>query len=257
MNILQQQMELSKSGKPYALITVASQNGNSPYRMGKKMLLTEDGNAFGTIGGGNLELQIICDAIEAIKSGVSVLKEYKNIPSDNESLENGFETTIFIEIFNPLAHLVVCGGGSIGSAVLQLAKFVGFNTTLIDMRPLEELGEAGKFADNFYQTVDYEQAVLSVEIPENGFFLSSAPTHAMDKSALKGILKRSFSYIGILGDEKKKESIFISLIEEGISEDLLKLVKMPAGFKTTNSLPKEIALGIMAEMIMCKNGKNL
>jgi xanthine dehydrogenase accessory factor len=55
MDILQEQLKARKAGLSYAVLTVAETEGTSPWKIGKKMLLLEDGTTYGTIGGGELE----------------------------------------------------------------------------------------------------------------------------------------------------------------------------------------------------------
>ena len=47
--------EYRKKGKDLVLVTVTEKEGMGPADVGKKMLVTEDGEAFGTVGGGAIE----------------------------------------------------------------------------------------------------------------------------------------------------------------------------------------------------------
>ena len=47
--------EYRKLGKDLVLVTVTEKEGMGPADVGKKMLVTEDGEAFGTVGGGAIE----------------------------------------------------------------------------------------------------------------------------------------------------------------------------------------------------------
>ena len=51
--------ELEASGQDFALLTTIQTGGSTPREVGSKMIVLPDGTFFGTIGGGNLENQII------------------------------------------------------------------------------------------------------------------------------------------------------------------------------------------------------
>jgi len=58
--------ELIKQGKPSVLITIVDAKGSVPRGAGTKMIVTEQGIGYGTIGGGNLEYQCISMAQERL-----------------------------------------------------------------------------------------------------------------------------------------------------------------------------------------------
>ena len=47
--------ELTKQGKDLVIVTVTEKQGMGPADVGKKMVVTEDNQAFGTCGGGSIE----------------------------------------------------------------------------------------------------------------------------------------------------------------------------------------------------------
>lgn len=54
MKILQEQLKAKKEGRSYAVLTVVEAEGTSPCKVGKKMLLLDDGTFYGTVGGASL-----------------------------------------------------------------------------------------------------------------------------------------------------------------------------------------------------------
>ncbi|MDZ4957045.1 xanthine dehydrogenase, partial [Clostridium perfringens] len=77
--------------------------------------------------------------------------------------------------------------------------------------------------------------------------------HQTDKEALKNIATREAAYIGMIGSVKKIKHIMNELIAEGIPEEKLRRVYAPTGLDIASSLPEEIALGILSEILLIKN----
>jgi len=58
MDLLDKMAEL-KDETPFALVTIISEEGSTPRMVGAKMLIMLGGEAFGTIGGGELEKRVM------------------------------------------------------------------------------------------------------------------------------------------------------------------------------------------------------
>ncbi|MDR3568795.1 MAG: XdhC/CoxI family protein [Syntrophobacteraceae bacterium] len=255
MEILREQLKARRAGISYAVLTVAETEGASPFKVGKKMLLLEDGTTFGTIGGGRMECQAIEDAARAIRDKESFFKRYVHTPDYEEpGLGCSFKVSLFVEVAAPEPRLVVCGAGHVGGAVLRLAKFLKFTTILIDNRGPELIGKAVETADHFIRCQTPEEAIIKERIPDGAYYLCCAPTHTQDKSALKGALQKNFTYVGMLGSAKKSKEMFRQLEDEGISKDLLMQVHTPVGLDICDMSPEEVAFSVLAEILMIKNG---
>ncbi len=69
--ILDDALELLVSSRPFALVTIVSQQGSTPRAAGAQMLVRPDGSIAGTIGGGLLEATMMREAGEVLASGRS------------------------------------------------------------------------------------------------------------------------------------------------------------------------------------------
>ena len=47
----------------------------------------------------------------------------------------GGETTVFIEVYQPAPTLLIVGGGHVGLPLADLARIVGFQVQVVDVRP--------------------------------------------------------------------------------------------------------------------------
>ncbi len=254
MDILNAQVKAKNEGMGYAVLTVAEEEGPSPFKIGKRMLLLENGQTLGTIGGGAVERIALEDAGDAIKKGKSVFKRYVNDKMNEEAgLGCSFSCSILIEVVKPELQLVVCGAGHVGSAVLKLAKFLNFRTVLVDARPKEHIGEILDMADRYIHSESFEKGILDGNIQDGAYYVCCAPTHTQDKSALRGALQKSFAYIGMLGSIRKTKEMYGQLENEGMDRDLLEKVHCPVGLDICNMSPEEVAFSILSEILMLKN----
>lgn len=255
MDILQEQLKARKAGMAYAVLTVVATEGTSPSKIGKKILLLADGTAMGTIGGGEFEREAIRDAQEAIATGTSFFKRYEHLPTyEAEGLGCTFAVSLFVEVFTPKIPLVILNAGHVGTAALKLAKFLHFETILLDLRPPEQIAEQIEMADRFIPCENFETALLAADIPDGAYYLCCASTHTQDKSALKGALQKNFAYVGMLGSFQKTKEMYKQLEAEGLSRALLEQVHTPVGLDICDMSPEEVGFSILSEMLMVKNG---
>lgn len=254
MELLNEQLRAKKTGVSYALLTVVATEGTSPCKVGKKMLILEDGTIMGTVGGGEFEHQAVEESKLAIKDGQSFLKQYEHIPtSETIGLGCTFKVTLYVDVVRPALQLVVCNAGHVGSAVLRLAQLLHFETILIDLRDPGQIEDKIALADRFISCESFEDGILASEIPDGAYYLCCAATHTQDKSALKGALQKDFAYVGMLGSVKKTKEMYKQLEAEGISQAALEQVHSPVGLDICDMSPEEVGFSIMAEILMIKN----
>ena len=72
------------AGKQVALATVVRVVGSAYRRPGAKMLVTEDGESFGSVSGGCLEKDVVLRSAEIIREGSSALLQYGMSGSDDD-----------------------------------------------------------------------------------------------------------------------------------------------------------------------------
>lgn len=243
--ILNVQLEAERQGRSYAVLTLASTSGTTSRTQGK-MLVFEDGSIFGTIGGGPGEHEAIGQALPLIGKDETRLI----------TLEHGYGTmTVLIETFAAPPLLVLCGGGNVARCLMQHAKLAGFRLWLLDPRPQEVIAESIALADRYFPVENYETALDALAVPEDAFYVSASFSHATDEDALRGILKKKFRYAGMLGSKKKIDTLFEHLRQQGYQEEQLNRVHTPIGIDVGGQTPEELSVGILAEILMIKNGK--
>ncbi|MFH2102670.1 MAG: XdhC family protein [Chloroflexota bacterium] len=252
--------DLEKAHKPAALCTVVRTSGSTPRHETSKMLVHPDGKILGSVGGGELENQVIQAAIEALKDGQPRLLEYAMAnPERGDVGVCGGQVEVFVEPILPSATLVVIGGGHVGKAVAHLAKWLGFRVAVSDDRPEFCTPEANPDADLFFP-VPMAELPDHLEISSQTYLVLTTRGVIVDVPGLPTILDTPAAYIGVIGSRKRWMTTVKELRAKGISKELLSRVHSPIGMGIGAETPEEIAVSIMAEILMLRqegSGKHM
>jgi xanthine dehydrogenase accessory factor len=254
-NIFEEIVKAQKAKRDFAVATVVKAEGSAPRRDTAKMLVFSDGSSIGTVGGGVLEARIIRDAREAIKKGESRLVRY-GLDEQKESglpMMCGGDVEIFIEAYKARPQLIIAGAGHVGKALSAMGAVLGFGITVIDDR--KEWANKDRFpeAEEVIVTADMTKGLEDCNISEDTYIVIATRGHNHDKEALKGALKRNARYVGMIGSPNKVKEVFNQLVKEGIDRGTLEKVHAPIGLDLGGQTPEEIALSILAEILMVKN----
>ena len=98
-----------------------------------------------------------------------------------------------------------------------------------------------------------ESILKNINIDENTYVVIATRGYEKDLEALRCIINENVGYIGMIGSLKKWTTLKSTLINEGVSEELLNSVYAPVGLNISSNEVNEIAFGIMAELLLVKN----
>lgn len=227
-------------GAAVALATVVDVQGAAPARVGFKLLVRADGSWLGNVGGGALEQRVREDAAAALAEGRPRLAHYRLTESGEDALGMlcGGEVTVFIEPYLPRPTLLIVGGGHIGRPLAELARIVGYDVQVVDVRP--DRGDRPQFDPAAVTASTY--VVLITE------------DHVTDEAALRRALTTPAPYIGMIGSLRKTGIVLDHLRADGFTTDQLARVRAPIGLNTGGRAPAEIALAILAEIECVRHG---
>ncbi|MDD3361135.1 MAG: XdhC family protein [Hespellia sp.] len=160
------------------------------------------------------------------------------------------------EWFEPQPRLVICGGGHVAGQVAALAKMLDFYVQVIDDR--EEFAKK----ENFPKVDEvcahpYENVSELFPKEDNTYYVVVTRGHAGDRICVEQILKGKYAYLGMIGSRSKVAKTFELLIEEGFDEEQVREIHAPIGLAIKAQTPAEIAVSIMAEIIECKNSREI
>jgi xanthine dehydrogenase accessory factor len=165
----------------------------------------------------------------------------------------GGQVEVFVEPVLPSPMVVVIGGGHVGKAVVHLAKWLGFHVVVSDDRPEFCTPEANPDADEFLP-VAMTEIPLNLNITRNTTLILTTRGNNVDIAGLPALLESQAGYIGVIGSRKRWSETIKKLNDLGISDEQLKRVHSPIGLGIGAETPEEIAVSIMAEVLMLRGG---
>ena len=240
---------------PFAEEVVAAYDGGIPVAVGSlmvaapdtgltvgaKILVRENGTTEGTLGAEDLD----ADAIQRAGQLMALGKQ--------EYVKTDSGTEYFLEAYTTPPRLILAGGGHVSKAIAPVAASVGFNLTVIDDRP--EFSDAERFpeADQVY-TEDFVSALSRLPINANTFIVIATRGHRYDDVALEAAARTKAGYVALLGSRRKVILIYEALLERGISQERIAELRAPSGLNIRARTPEEIAVSIVAEMLMFRLG---
>ena len=239
--------EKVSEGKKIALITVTEIHGSSPASLGQMMAVLADGSTAGTVGGGATEYRIVKQAMEAIQNGDTIFNFF--FDHAENGMTCGGSMAGFGNIFGSQAGLCIFGGGHISQCLAKIAVNTGFPVTVVEDRP--------EFATLFqsvkYQVCKPEEFEAQDPALGSAYVVICTRGHQTDGAALRYCLKRRFEYLGMIGSMKKVSALFDLMRSEGASQSKLNCVYAPVGLDIADAVPAEIAVAILAEILLVKN----
>jgi xanthine dehydrogenase accessory factor len=76
----------------------------------------------------------------------------------------------------------------------------------------------------------------------------------IDVPGLPALLDGPAAYIGVIGSRRRWATTYKQLLQSGVPEEKLAKVRSPMGLELNAETPEEIAVSIMAEIIMLRQG---
>jgi xanthine dehydrogenase accessory factor len=246
-------LNASQAGEACALATVAKVTGSAPRAAGTKMVIFEGGRIAGTIGGGKFESLVVEEAQKAMTNGEPILKTYPLHEASKESFGAicGGEVTVFIEPQPRPPVFCLIGAGHCAQALAKFASQCGFAVTVLDDRA-DLLG-----------LPHFESSIRCLSEPSAQAFVRSqkwcqrdavvlvSRNYHLDREALAAALENGrMGYLGMIGSKKKVLTVFDELSKRGVSRKVLARVRAPIGINIGADSPAEIAISVLAEVIM-------
>ena len=253
-NIFDKIADARKQNKNVVLCTVVHAKGSTPRKVGAKMLVYENGEIFGTIGGGELEKSVIKDALKQMKEEMSKLFRHDLLHDHNMCC--GVTIDIYIEPIMKKNKLYIFGAGHTGQSLAENAANFDFEIFLIDDR--KEYLDKCKNEEVNKMNLHFSQALKILPFDENTFICIMTYSHPLDRDILAFCIKKPHAYLGMIGSRRKVEVTKKRFSEAQLcSFEDLEEVDMPMGIDIGADSPEEIAISIMAKLISVKNKKNV
>lgn len=250
--VLEELLAAQKAGEPVVLATVVRARGSVPRQAGAKMLVYADGRSQGTIGGGEMEARVLSEAADLLQNPKSRIFAYSLVdPQRGDPGVCGGEVEIYLEPYMPPATAFIVGCGHVGQAVADLAHWLGYRVVVSDDRTDLATPEVVPHAD-VYLPGDIAAALAQHPLTANTYVVLVTRNVALDRQILPLILQSPAAYIGVMGSKRRWAETRRLLLEDGLDEADLGRVHSPIGLELNAETPAEIAVSILAEMMMLR-----
>lgn len=159
----------------------------------------------------------------------------------------------FVQVFPRKAQLFVIGAAHAAAELVHLAQYFDFETIVID--PRSAFARNTHFATAPDRLAEEYPAEVLPEylLDEYSFAVVMAHDPKIDDQALHLLLRSKAAYIGALSSKKSNERRRERLLEAGFTEEDCQRIHAPVGLHIKSKTAREIALSILAQMILVKN----
>ncbi len=227
--------ELAADGVPFATATVVHVQRPASVEPGNVALILADGTIEGFVGGVCSEHSVRAYALQALETGHAVLLRILPFAEEAEVVgEEGTATVqnpclsggaieVFLEPVLPAPRVLVVGGTPIADALLRIGPELGLDVLAVDVDAVE---------------------------PRPGDLAVVVAGHGRDElHTLRRGLECGMPYVGLVASRKRGTGVLAELRGDGVSDEFLARIDVPAGLDIGARTPAEIALSILAKIV--------
>lgn len=205
---------------------------------------------------------IMSDGVVSLSSGNIDWDERLKVPAMDALAASRHELVavedarVFIEALVPPDVVVVCGAGHDAIPLARVCSELGFEVVVVDDR--RALLEEERFprADAFLEPGSFPD--LHKSYPEARMHaVVMTHNYLRDLEYLEALAALRWSYIGVLGPQRRLQRLLRDLEKKGLQQDDKWAAKLhgPAGLDLGAEGPEEIAVAIAAELLAVRNDR--
>jgi xanthine dehydrogenase accessory factor len=247
--------QLEELGQAYVIATVIAYVGSVPRASGAKMVITAT-SQFDTIGGGNLEYQVIRMARVGLKQHLNqVTIERFSLTADLGQCCGGAVQIMFEYFHTDTPTVAVFGAGHVAQALVTILSGLPCHVKIIDNRPewLDPLNTRHLNQHEAWLLTEPTDALT--DLPDDSYLVIMTQDHSLDFDITKLALEENrFEYIGLIGSQGKKQRFTFRLKEQLSHPEWLTNLTCPIGHPDViGKLPMQVAVAIAAQLIALFN----
>jgi xanthine dehydrogenase accessory factor len=239
--------ELAAEGTAFVTATVVRAQRPTSVKAGDVALVLADGTIEGFVGGVCAQQSVRVYSLKAIETEEALLLRIVpdgpigEDPSTGQevTIENGAATAhnpclsggameIFLEPVLPAPRVLVVGDTPIAAAVRAFGAELGFDLVAVESEGPE---------------------------PAPGDLALVVAAHGRDElHTLRRGLDAALPYVGLVASRKRGAGVIDELRADGVAEEQLALIDVPAGIDIGARTPSEIALSILVQIVAIRRG---
>ncbi len=243
-------LSAAEGGEPVFLASVLDP-GPRDLEAGARMIVERSGERIGSLGDAVLDDAVAAYAPEAFPKHITQTLYVTPDGLTDRTVRGA--TAIYVEVVEAKPVFLIVGGGHIGRSLAKLADFIDFHVVVLDDREDFANSEKIPWADEIL-CEDYEAALDRYPINSSTYITLVTRGHKQDELSLRHCLGRGAAYLGMIGSKRRTGAVLQHLADEGFDRAELDKVRTPIGLNIGAETPEEIAISIMAEVIMFRRG---
>jgi len=255
----------ANSGEPgFVLIRVVEAKGSTPRNTDAWMLVSGI-SAFGTIGGGRLELEAVEKARDILAGAAAEPMALPLGPAIGQCC--GGHVTLSFEVIPPARtgeieamveaedasdpEVWLFGGGHVGRALTRALLLLPVKVHVAETRA----GELDLTPEGAKRHLTALPESLVADIAPGSAVIVLTHDHALDFLIVSAALKRDdLAQVGMIGSDTKRATFEHQFIREGGDKAQLSKLVCPIGRKITDKRPEVIAATVAADIIAALAG---
>ncbi len=203
---------------------------------GLQTLVDAEGRQQGEAG---LEDEFLPQVVEAIRQ-------------DRRGIVDFYDGRFFINVHPPANRLLIVGAVHLAQALVPAARLAGFDVSVID--PRTAFATLERFPDTDLITEWPDEALARLRPDARTAVVALTHDPKFDDPALIAALSSAAFYVGVLGGRKNQAARLDRLRTQGLTADQLARIHGPVGLDIGAVSPAEIAVAILADIILALRG---
>lgn len=236
-----------RAEQPIVRAMVIAAPATSAVAVGAHLTVGERGESSGTLGDTALDELARGDAPGLLRAGESTTRRY-TLPS-SETVE------VFFGVYPAPPTLIIVGAGHVSIPLSRMAKVLGYRVIVMDAREAFATRERLPDADEIL--VEWPDEALG-RLPLTSATAVAVLTHdeKFDVPALVAVLGTPVFYVGAIGSRGTRQHRDERLRAQGLNDTQIGRIHGPIGLSIGAKTPEEIALAILAQIVMVRHGRD-
>ena len=162
---------------------------------------------------------------------------------------------VYLELHGPPARMVIVGAGHIAVPLARMGAMLGMRVEVLDDRP--EFASADRFPDaDAVRVIDFRDPFAATTLGPSDHVILVTRGHSFDYECLVRLLRMEAppGYIGMIGSRRRVRATHEQLAREGFTTADMGRVRAPVGLDLGGQTPAEIAVSVVAEIILFHAG---
>src|SRR5689334_10702975 len=176
----------------------------------------------------------------------------ERLESGESELMDTPDGEVFVHAMVPPARVLIIGATHIGQILAQLVKIAGYEVTVID--PRTAFAAETRFPGIRLDTEWPQDTIPKIGLDAYTAVVALAHVGHIDDEALKLAMRSECFYVGALGSRRNHAKRTQRLADAGFSAEEIARIHSPIGINIGAQNPQEIAIAIMAEIVLALRG---